>query len=333
MSESVRSSFRLPVAAYGLIFTLTLLALPWLGAERVLPGDVLAYWRGEGGARGAIFMGQRLPRVVLALLAGGFLSMTGAALQVLFRNPLAEPWTLGVSGGAAVGVFVAQAFPALRVALGPLNSTQALALAGAGAVMALVWSFSRRGGGMSAHTLLLAGVTVSIVSGGVIMLMVYFVSPYRFVSYHRWMMGGLDVVGFREVASLLFLGLPGVALLAFLARDYNHLALGEDLALGHGVDVGRVRVLTFVGAGLTTAACVAVTGPIAFVGMMIPHAVRKLSGYDHRVVLPGAFLLGGAALALCDGLARTAAHPTEIPVGVITAVIGGPLFLFLLARK
>ena len=186
---------------------------------------------------------------------------------------------------------------------------------------------------MTTHTLLLAGVTISIVSGGLMMLLIYFVSPFKFVTFHRWMMGGLDVVGYRELWSVLALGTPGVLVLASMAREYNHLAFSEDMALGHGVDVPRVQRLTFLGAGLTTAACVAVAGPIGFVGMIVPHIVRRLTGFDYRFVLPCAFLLGGAVLAVCDGIARTVIAPTEIPVGVITAVIGGPVFLYLLGRQ
>ena len=318
---------------YALAFLLALLLLPLIGAERLRWAELAAHWSGESTAHGLILFRQRLPRVLLALLVGGALSLAGAALQVLFRNPLAEPWTLGVSGGAAVGAFLAQAFPILHVAFGPLTSTQALALLGAAAAMGLVWSFARGAGAMTTHTLLLAGVTLSIVSGGLMMLLIHFISPFEFVALHRWMLGGLDVIGYREVGSILVLGLPGVAILGSMAREYNHLAFSEDMALGHGVDVARVQRWTFLGAGLATAACVAVAGPIGFVGMIVPHIVRRLSGFDYRIVMPGAFLLGGAVLAVCDGVARTAIPPTEIPVGVITAVLGGPVFLFLLARR
>jgi iron complex transport system permease protein len=331
MEPARRKRLSLPV--YIALFLLALAVLPWIGAERIDPAEALAQWRGASTAHGLIFFRQRIPRVALALLVGGALSLTGAALQVLFRNPLAEPWTLGVSGGAAVGAFFAQLFPALFVSFGPLNTTQALALLGAGGAMALVWSFSRGAGAKTTHTLLLAGVTLSVLSGSLTTLMVYFISPLRFVSFHRWLMGGLDVIGTREIQSLLLLGGPGALLLGAMAREYNHLAFDEDMALGHGVDVARVQRLTFVGAGLTTAACVAVAGPIAFLGMIVPHIVRRLSGFDNRRVLPASFLLGGAALALCDTIARTIVAPTEIPVGVVTAALGGPAFLYLLSRR
>ncbi|MBN1558441.1 MAG: iron ABC transporter permease [Lentisphaerae bacterium] len=324
---------RVSLWVYGALFLAALAVLPWIGAARLAPQAVAAHLGAVRTAEGLIFFHQRVPRVLLALLTGGALALTGAALQVLFRNPLAEPWTLGVSGGAAIGAFAAQAVPALDLAFGPLTATQALALAGAAGVMAMIYGFARRWGAVSAQTLLLAGVTISIVSGSLIMLMTYFVAPYRFVSFHRWMMGGLDVIGYRDVWTFLVPGLPGLAILGWLAREYNHLALGEDTALGHGVDVARVQRWTFLGAGLTTAACVTVAGPIGFVGMIVPHVVRRLSGFDNRRVLPGAFLLGGAVLALCDGVGRTVIAPTEIPVGAITAVLGGPVFLYILVRR
>ena len=319
---------------YSICFIAALLLLPLLGVERLNWHEVTAHLKGDATSiHGLIFFRQRIPRVLLAMFVGGALSLAGAALQVLFRNPLAEPWTLGIAGGAAVGAFVSQVFPALLFTFGPLNSTQALALLGGGCAMALVWTFSRKTKTLSPHALLLAGVTLSIISGGVMMLLTQIVSPFAFVSLHRWLMGGLDVVGYRELLSLLVLGIPGVLILFALARDYNHLAFGEDMALGQGVDVAQVRQTTFLAAGLVTAACVAVAGPIGFVGMIVPHIVRRFSGFDHRVLLPGAFLLGGTLLACCDGLARTIIAPTEIPVGVITAVLGGPVFLCLLGRR
>lgn len=310
-----------------------LLAFPWIGAERVEPHAVVDAVRGVDSVSAVIFYQHRIPRVLLALLVGGALSVAGAALQVLFRNPLAEPWTLGVSGGAALGAFTVQAFPQLLVVVGPLHSGQVGALAGAALAMALVWAYARREVGISGSTLLLAGVTLSILSGGIILMATYFLAPLKFLTLHRWTMGGLDVIGYREVLSVAVLGGPGIGLLFAQARVYDHLAFSEDLAKGQGVDVARAHRQTFIGAGLVTAACVAVAGPIGFVGLIIPHLIRRLVGPDHRAVLPLSFAAGGAALALCDSIARTVLAPTEIPVGVFTAVLGGPVFLYLLARR
>lgn len=332
-STSGERKRRIPMCVYVACFLVAVLALPWVGGEHLSWTRVLAFVKGEGTAEGLIFFHQRIPRVLLALAVGGSLCVTGAALQVLFRNPLAEPWTLGVSGGAAIGAFAAQAFDTLDVAVGPLTSAQALALCGAGAVMVLIVVFSRRLGAVSAQTLLLAGVTISVMSGSLIMLVTYFITPFRFMSFHRWMMGGLDVIGYGDLWTFVVLGVPGLVMLACQAREYNHLALGEDTALGHGVDVVRVQRWTFVGAGLATAACVTMAGPIGFIGMIVPHMVRRLSGFDNRVVLAASFLAGGVILALCDGLARTVIAPTEVPVGIMTAVFGGPVFLYLLMRR
>ncbi len=318
---------------YITIFVLAAIALPWLGSESISFSDVFKHTEGTDNIHALIFFGQRIPRVAVALLVGGALAMAGASLQVLFRNPLAEPWTLGVAGGASLGAFLASMLPALTLGFIPLNTTQLFALIGAALVIALVYSFSRKQGGIATHVLLLCGITLSIMFGGIIMLVTYFVSPYEFLSIHRWMIGGVDVIGYRELISLIVLLIPGLWLLMSCARNYNHMALGEDMAMGHGVDVHRTQLITFIGAGITTAGAVAITGPIGFVGMIIPHVVRALSGADHRLVLPASFLLGGAVLAICDGVARTILAPTELPVGIITAVLGAPLFLFILLKR
>jgi len=319
-----------PYAALALV---ALGCLPWIGGEALVPQAVWAYLQGTDHVQGIIFFQQRLPRVLGAMLVGGGLAVAGCSLQILFRNPLAEPWTLGISGGAAVGAFLAYAFPQLVLRVGGIDSTAVMALLGAAAVLGLLLWCARGRGGVPIQTLLLGGVTISILTSGLMMLSVYFISPYRFFSFHRWMMGGLDLSGFQGLLPFVFTGLPGLVLLFQLARAYNHLALGEELALGHGVDVVRVRWQTLLGAGLLTAGCVAIAGPIGFVGLIIPHAVRRVSGFDNRIVMPASFLLGGTVLAVADGVARTVLSPTEIPVGVIMAVTGGPVFLYLLLRR
>ena len=318
---------------YLAIFVAAVTVLPWFGSESISFSDVFSNLQDKENISVMIFFMQRIPRVAVGLLVGGALAMAGASLQILFRNPLAEPWTLGVAGGASLGAFLASMLPAFTIAFIPLNTTQLFALIGAALVIALVYSFSRKQGGIATHVLLLCGITLSILFGGIIMLVTYFVSPYEFLSIHRWMIGGVDVIGYRELISLIVLLTPGLWLLMSCARNYNHMALGEDMAMGHGVDVHRTQLITFIGAGITTAAAVAITGPIGFIGMIIPHVVRRLSGADHRLVLPASFLLGGATLAVCDGVARTILAPTELPVGIITAVLGAPVFLFILLKK
>ncbi|MBA7590624.1 Hemin transport system permease protein HmuU [subsurface metagenome] len=183
------------------------------------------------------------------------------------------------------------------------------------------------------NTLLLAGVTVNILSSGIILFMRYLVTPNLLVSIDRWLMGGIDVIGYNGLISFLPFFIPAAAVLLPLSRELNALVLGEEMALGYGVDVKSVHLRAFAGGGLLTAAVVSLAGPIGFVGLVVPHIVRRISGYDHRIVLPASFLAGGAFLVLCDTLARTIISPTEMPVGVITAIIGAPVFIRLLFKS
>lgn len=323
---------RKQIILLGGLSLLCLLLLPWVGPERLSLRGLLAW--GEGWTADQIIFAQlRLPRVLLGLLAGGALAMSGATLQVLFRNPLAEPWTLGVAGGASLGAFIARLCPICWWAWGPFHSGQLLALLGAAGALLLVGTVARRAGGAGTPALLLAGITLSVVCGGAIMMISGFVSPWKLAEFQRWLLGGLDAASWGDVAALLLLVVPGGAILLALARHYNPLALGEDMAAGQGVDVAAVRRWTAIGAGVAAAGVAAVAGPIGFIGLLAPHAVRRLVGPDMRRVVPASFLLGGSLLAACDALGRWAAAPLEMPVGALTAVLGGPVFLWLLARR
>lgn len=322
------------VLAFGIIFLITASAAPWFGVETIKPAHVLSQLQGYTSPQGIIFWFQRVPRVILALLAGGTLALVGAAFQVLFRNPLVEPYTLGISGGSALGAFLAISIPSLWIAWGPFSSIQLLAVAGASGSLGLIYALSKKPEGISIYTILLAGVTVSIICGGAILFLTYITSPNALIVFQRWMMGGVDVAGYKEMYSLLPLLLPGLVLLLWHANDLNHISLGDDMALGHGVSVKKVQRNIFIGGGLSTAAVVSLVGPIGFIGLIVPHAVRRLVGFDQRNVLPCSFLLGGSVLAVCDTIARKIIPPTELPVGIITAVIGGPLFIrFLVSRR
>lgn len=321
-----------PFFVFLAVFFVFLAVFPWIGAEKLSFRQVFGFVVGDWTADGMIFFQIRLPRVLLGLLAGGALAMAGASLQVIFRNPLAEPWTLGIAGGASLGAFLARICPFLWLAWGPLNTSQALALLGAAGALGLVLALARRSA-TGAQTLLLAGVTLGVVSGGAIMVISGFISPWKLAEFHRWLLGGLDAADWASVGALATLAVPGIALLLAQARNLNPLGLGEDMAAGQGVDVARVRRWTAIGAGIASAGVAAVAGPIGFVGLLAPHAVRKIVGPDARLVLPCSFLFGGALLAACDAVGRWAAAPLEVPVGALTAVLGGPLFLALLARR
>lgn len=289
---------------------------------------------GSAATTPTILWTLRVPRVLLGFLAGGTLAAVGAAFQVILRNPLAEPYTLGVASGGALGAAIAFWIPGLALTLGPLSSLQLFSLAGCGAALALIYVLARRPRGISMSTLLLAGVTIGILCSALIMLVRFLAKPTILVAMERWVMGGLDIFGYRDVAALVPFLLPGLGLLAMQVPSLNHLSLGEEMAAGHGVDVAAVQREVFLGAGLATAAVVSVAGPIGFVGLIVPHTVRRLSGFDHRIVLPASFLMGGALLVACDALARVVVAPAEMPVGILTALIGGPIFIrILLARK
>jgi iron complex transport system permease protein len=322
--------FMVNISLYSIFCLAAVLVAPLFGAEKL---DWRAVFQGSGGIAAEILFGQRIPRVFLALFAGGGLALAGAVFQSVFRNPLAEPFTLGVTGGAAVGAVAAISFPGILLAYGPFSTVQVFSLAGSLGTLLFLYLLSRSREGMSVNTILLAGVSVNIIASGAIMLMRYIVSPGLLVEMDRWLMGGLDITGYHGLYSLLPLALPGLWLLFELARELDHLSLGKDMAEGYGVDVERVHRKAFLGGGLLTAGIVSLAGPIGFVGLVIPHIVRKLSGHSNLVVLPASFLLGGGVLVLCDTIARTVLSPTEIPVGVITALAGAPVFIYILVRK
>ena len=225
------------------IFVVVLAFLPWIGAEKLEIREIWAFMAGEWTADGMIFFQIRLPRVLMGLLAGGALAMAGAALQVMFRNPLAEPWTLGIAGGASLGAFLARVCPFLWFALGPLNTSQLLALAGAGGALALVLSLSRRPGGAGAQTLLLAGLTIGVISGGAIMVVSGFISPWKLAEFHRWLLGGLDAADWSSIGALAALAvqkLRGNGGLLGKTRTIQHYDFVHNRPVGAPIAPGSV---------------------------------------------------------------------------------------------
>jgi len=317
----VKRAFLVCAAA---LWVAILLAAPFIGAHEVGLADLVA---GDDLAARIVWQ-LRLPRLLLALLAGGALAVCGAAFQTLFGNPLAEPYTLGVAGGAALGAVLAQQF-ARAAGLGGVAIVPLASFAGALAASAVIVFVARR---RSTATLLLAGVAVALTSSAMILFVQYLADFSRTFRMVRWMMGGLAVVGYDEVLWAAPWVALGAAALFVLRRDLDQLATGEELAASRGVDLARLRLWVVAIVSLMVGALVAVTGPIGFVGLIVPHWVRRGVGYAHAWVLPGAFLTGGAFLALCDLLARRVLAPADLPVGVLTAIVGGPFFLWLLLR-
>lgn len=280
-----------------------------------------------------IFFIARLPRTLAGALVGSTLATAGVVFQGLLRNPLATPFTLGVSAGAALGAMLVITFgPALEwigIPLSPLAS-----FAGSLVAVTVVYLLaSGRHRGLSTDVLLLAGVTMNAFFSALILFVQYFADFAETFRILRWLMGDLDVSSYTPLLTALPLVVFAFAAFAWLARPLNLLSLGPDAAESRGLDVVRAQRVAFVSASLATGAAVSVGGPVGFVGIIVPHLVRLMVGSDHRIVLPASALFGAAFLVWCDALARSIMAPLELPVGVITALIGGPFFLWLLVKK
>jgi iron complex transport system permease protein len=276
-----------------------------------------------------IFFIARLPRALAGALVGGTLAAAGVVFQGLLRNPLATPYTLGVSAGASLGAMVAITFASVL----PFGAAPA-SLAGAMLAVSIVYLLANaRHSGLSTTVLLLAGVTLNSFFSALILFVQYLANFSDLFRAMRWLMGNLDVSSYGPIMGALPLALVAFAAFAWLARPLNLLSLGADAAGARGVNVTVVHRVAFFSASLATGAAVAVGGPIGFVGIIVPHLVRLMVGSDHRLVLPASAFLGAGFLVACDVLARTLMAPMELPVGIVTAMIGGPFFLWMLIRK
>ncbi len=280
-----------------------------------------------------IFFIARLPRTLGGALVGAALASAGVVFQGLLRNPLATPFTLGVSAGAALGAMLAITFAWSFRWLG-VPAVPVASFAGSLAAVAIVYALARaRHRGLSTNVLLLAGVTMNAFFSALILFVQYFADFSQTVRTLRWLMGDLDVAGYQPLVTAVPLVAAAFIVFAWLARPLNLLSVSADSAATHGVDVVRAQRAAFFSASLATGAAVSVGGPVGFIGIIVPHLVRLMVGADHRIVLPASAFFGAAFLIACDVVSRTIMPPVEIPVGIITAVIGGPFFLWLLVRK
>jgi iron complex transport system permease protein len=279
-----------------------------------------------------LFFRLRLPRVLLGLVIGASLAVTGAALQALFRNPLADPYTLGVSGGGALGASIAIAL-GWTARVGGVPLLFAASFAGAILAVTLVRTIARTGAIVLPGALLLSGVAVNLIAAAGVLTIEYLTDPSSALRILRWMIGSLDVVGLAPVWQLLAVLAPAWVALLALSRQLNLLAMDEDTAATLGVNVRRCERLVHALCALIVGVTVSAGGAIGFAGLIVPHAVRMMFGEDLRIVLPGSLLLGAAFLVLADALARTALSSGELPVGAVTGLIGGPIFLWLLRRQ
>jgi iron complex transport system permease protein len=325
------------LAAWLAVFAVALCAALVLGVAAgpsgLAPGDVLAALRGDAPSHAArdIVFGVRLPRVALGALVGAALASAGALFQALLRNPLADPFVLGVSGGAAVGGIAALSLGA-TLGLG-YGAVPPAAFAGAVLTTLALQAVAGVAGRVSPTHLLLCGVVFNAFASAAIVFLASLAGLQEGARIFLWLIGSLSAARPELIASVALFLVAGLACALPAARQLNLLALGEESAQQLGVDVTRLQRLLLLATSLMVGAAVSVAGLVGFVGLIIPHLLRLLLGPDHRLLLPTAALAGAIFLVLCDTAARTLFGGRELPVGAITALAGGPLFLLLLRRQ
>jgi ABC-type Fe3+-siderophore transport system permease subunit len=322
------------LALFALFFLVTLAIAPLVGATRIdLAKALSTQLELKDNVDASILFLARLPRILLAAITGASLSVSGAVFQAILRNDLAAPITLGVSSGAAFGAVLAISLGLSFTVLG-FSSIPVAAFLGAMAAVTLVFSLVKtRQGELPTSIVLLAGVTVNFFFAAMVMFIHYLSDVTQSFQIVRWLMGGLDITDYQTVFSICPPVIIGTGILMVIARDLNLISSGSQSAMSRGVDVPKIQKLGLVSASLITGAVVAISGPIGFVGLVVPHIVRLLIGPDQRLLIPASMLFGASFLIICDTVARTVIAPTEIPVGVITALIGGPFFVWLLKKK
>jgi iron complex transport system permease protein len=313
----------------GLFLAAAWVFLPFVGVEHITLGAVLA---DPAGQAAQVFWQLRLPRVLAGSLAGAALAAAGLAFQALFRNPLATPFTLGTASGASLGASVYLASGAAFTLAG-VSGLTLCAFGGALVSLAVIYGFSRRPGGSSTETMLLAGVALGFLCSALILLLQYLSDQAHSLRVLRWLMGGLEVVGFRPVLEALPFIALGLGVVVWRRGELDLLSVGEDLAVSRGVDLDRTVLSLVLAVGLMVGAVVSFAGPIGFVGLVLPHVARRWLGPGHRRLLPAVLLMGAAFLPACDALARVVLAPAELPVGLVTALLGGPFFLWILLSR
>ena len=305
---------------------LILIVFPFLGFTDIPFSEL-----NTEGVRNRIFWQLRVPRVLVAFIAGTVLSISGMMFQSMFRNDLATPYTLGISSGAALGAVIALKFLSFELFLG-FSSIQISSFAGALLTIVIIYSAVSGRKRTSTQFLLLTGVAVNFTCTGLIMFIQYIASNSESAQMIRWMMGSLDIMGLMPVLRLS-MALLIVPVAFFLHRDLDLLGIDSEIAVTRGVNSEKTYKLIFITVSFAVALTVSETGPIGFIGLIAPHIARVFVGREHRYLIPASILCGGIILLVSDTFARTVIAPSEIPAGVITALLGGPFFLSILMRK
>ena len=279
-----------------------------------------------------ILLQVRLPRLLLAALTGATLSLTGAVFQALLRNPLADPYILGISGGSALGAVIAMGFGLHLLIIG-FQIVPIFSICGALLTILFVYNFSRIGNYLPTQTMLLAGISLQAMLSALILFLQTLLDPLQLMQVFTWLMGNIPTPEYRNLLWISLYVVLAIGVILPQARHLNALTLGELDAQIVGIDVERLKKILFFACSLLTGSIVALTGLIGFVGIIVPHLLRLTIGPDHRRLLPACVVFGSIFMVVADTLARVLLSPTEIPVGVITALIGGPFFLFLLWKN
>lgn len=303
-----------------------------IGSTKIPLTDIIdILLNGKGTAEYSILMGIRLPRIIIAIAIGGSLSLAGTLLQGMFRNPLVEPYTLGISGGASLGVCLTIVF-SLHTKIG-IMAYPISGFAGAGLVIFMVYTLSIRGGALKPNTMLLTGVMISFVASSLVMLLMAISKSDDLHNIVFWIMGSLDEPNIMLIKIVCYGSIVGLVISMFHCHNLNALALGDEQAALLGVDTAKTKKILFIIASLLTGLSVSIAGIIMFVGLIIPHFMRMVIGSDHRILIVSSFLGGASFLIICDIFARTVISPLELPVGVITGIIGGIVFIYILGQK
>ena len=330
----MRRRMLVTVLAFGALALSALVLAPLAGSTHISLGAALDRSKPfVDNTDAQIFFVARLPRVLAAALVGSALALAGVVFQALLRNPLASPDTLGVSAGASLGALVAISFHA-NLSVAGLSAVPLASFAGALGALAIVYGLSAaRRRGTSTTVLLLAGVTLTALLSAATQFVQYLTDLTATFQTVRWLMGSLDIGSYTPIAASLVPMAAAWAGFMSLPRALDLISLGTESAAARGVDVVRAERIALLSASLATGAAVSLGGPVAFIGIIVPHLVRLIVGADHRLVMPASALFGAAFLIGCDLVARVAFAPVELPVGIVTAIIGGPFFLWLLFRR
>jgi iron complex transport system permease protein len=342
--ENLRRHWRLTIILLGILLVFSIIlsisigytTIPFLDVLKVLFNNTpllnnLAHFE-VPAIQSTLILEVRLPRALCAVLVGAALSLTGAAYQGLFRNPMADPYTIGASAGAAVGATTSVIIGLSFTTIFGITTIPIFAFFGCLLTVLGVYSISKVGTKVPIQTLLLSGIAVSIFLGAIVNYYQY-LFPDELRQSTFWLMGSFSYTEWSDVWSVLPFIIGGSLAIYLYSRDLNLLALGESEAVHLGVELERMKKILLVASAFVVAAAVSISGLIAFVGLIIPHLTRLLISPDHRILVPASALMGASFLVICDSVARVIMSPTELPVGVITAICGGPFFLYLMRKK